>query len=711
MELLNTGFNLLLIILGFGLLIFVHELGHFIAAKWAGIRTEAFAIGMGPVVTSWRKGIGFATGSTHKKVIEKTGKPAVELNDEDLSRHGIGETEYSLRWLPIGGFVKMLGQEDTDPTAVSNDPRSYNVCPVGKRMLVVSAGVVMNVLLAVVLFIAAFIVGVKFESPVIGDVSSTLPAGITRPVNAEALGVTAVGLQPGDVVVRIDGKAAETFADIQIASAMSKPGQHIDLVVERDGVSEPLEFDLLPEKDPFSGLLSIGVAPASSTTLRHDAGSQIDSVLHSVGLAQQGIQGGMRLVSVDGRDVSTFEQLQRAVGESDGRPIDTVWSHVDGEGKPTGDPVDATLAAEPLFQPLIYPQSLPDTPQNSELGLVGLTPLVKIIDFTSDRNKNVVHVGDVVLRAAGLEGPRMAEFTQEVRRRKGGSIDLLVLRDGEEVQIQPEVDRKGMIGVAVANAWENTRIARPFEQVRSSLDPTEEAVNVTTPVGPLLLAPRTAIDAVAGTPVTDWKQIRAALREATAEAFEQGAGARVAVTISEPTSEQEQNDVTLVLTADDVEALHGLSWTTGLPSVAFEPIYVTRSAGGNPAKAVAMGFEETKKLILMTYLTIDRLIRGSVGVEQLRGPVGIVHLGTKIADRGFIYLVFLLAVVSVNLAVINFLPLPIVDGGLFLFLIYEKVKGKPPSVAFQNAAFIFGLFLIGTAFVVTFYNDVARLIG
>jgi regulator of sigma E protease len=123
-----------------------------------------------------------------------------------------------------------------------------------------------------------------------------------------------------------------------------------------------------------------------------------------------------------------------------------------------------------------------------------------------------------------------------------------------------------------------------------------------------------------------------------------------------------------------------------------------------------MGFEETWKFILNTYLTIDRLIRGSVGVEQLRGPVGIVHLGVTVADRGLLYLLFLLAMISVNLAVINFLPLPIVDGGLFLFLIYEKVKGRPPSIAFQNAATLAGLILIVTVLIVTLYNDVMRII-
>ncbi len=100
-----------------------------------------------------------------------------------------------------------------------------------------------------------------------------------------------------------------------------------------------------------------------------------------------------------------------------------------------------------------------------------------------------------------------------------------------------------------------------------------------------------------------------------------------------------------------------------------------------------------------------------MGVEQLQGPLGIVHMGSKIIEGGFTYLIFFLAMISVNLAVINFLPIPIVDGGLFLFLIYEKIKGRPPSLAFQNAATIVGLCLIGTVFLVVTWNDVMRLLG
>ncbi|MCH2147655.1 MAG: site-2 protease family protein, partial [Phycisphaerales bacterium] len=154
-----------------------------------------------------------------------------------------------------------------------------------------------------------------------------------------------------------------------------------------------------------------------------------------------------------------------------------------------------------------------------------------------------------------------------------------------------------------------------------------------------------------------------------------------------------------------------LGWTTQLVNQAFEPLFVVRSSNGNPIHAVKMGFEETVDMVIMTYLTIDRLLRRTVGVDQLRGPIGIIHIGSKIADRGFSYLLFFLAIISVNLAVLNFLPLPIVDGGLFLYLLYEKFVGRPPSIAFQNAAAVFGLCLIGMLFVVTFYNDIMRLIG
>ncbi len=727
MEFLSSGFNILLIILGFGLLIFVHELGHFLAAKWAGIRTEAFAIGMGPVVIAWRKGIGLRLGSTEAATEQRIreylkrepGASAGQQQHISLEQRrraeealGIGETEYSLRWLPFGGFVKMLGQEDANPNYVSDDPRSYNRCAIGKRMVVVSAGVIMNILLAIVLFIAAFMVGVRFPAPVVGDVARQMPAGQVMPENAQALGISLPGLQSGDIVTHIDGKPAVTFADLQIASAMAKPGSQVSLTVSRSGFEEPLQFTLTPDKDPTSGLLSIGVAPASSTTLlSRDREGYLDTVLQQTGLAAAGIQPGMRMVSVNGQPVHTFQQFEQLVRNSAGQALQTTWTMTDEHGKPAGSELQAFIPVKPSFDILRYADSDTNAVQNFELGLFGFTPLSQITDVPAhSQNAQVLRAGDVILRIGSLDGPRMADVRREISRRPRESVQLHVLRDNEEIQVTAEVSRKGLLNVALGYAWDLPLIAQPMAEVREN-NAEGTTVERRTPLAELQLFARTRIDAVDGTPVQNWADIRQAMRAATESALNEETGAAVELLTTLPTPGHPQERITLELSQQDVATLHELAWQTELPSFIFEPIHTVRSAGGSPVKAVMMGFEETHKLIMMTYLTIDRLFRGSVGVEQLHGPVGIVHVGSQVADRGFMYLVFFLGMISVNLAVINFLPLPIVDGGLFLFLIYEKFRGRPPSLAFQNVVTIIGLCLIVSLFLVVTWNDVMRLLS
>src|SRR5438270_4157685 len=150
-----------LLVAGFGFVIFWHELGHFLAAKWVGIKVEQFAVGFGQALLAWRKGIGFRAGSTQKdyrRLAEEhlaskepgAGEKA-EYTDEQIARAteelGLGETEYRLNWIPLGGYVKMLGQDDLKPNAIADDPSAYNRKSVGARMVVVSAGVVMNIIL------------------------------------------------------------------------------------------------------------------------------------------------------------------------------------------------------------------------------------------------------------------------------------------------------------------------------------------------------------------------------------------------------------------------------------------------------------------------------------------------------------------------------------------------------------------------------------
>ena len=294
---------------------------------------------------------------------------------------------------------------------------------------------------------------------------------------------------------------------------------------------------------------------------------------------------------------------------------------------------------------------------------------------------------------------------------RGWTITRCSRSNGKEEEVVARVDRRGKLNVRIDYARNVPFTAEPIGRVRLPRLSGDDAGMRPTPAGEVSLFGRTRFDSIGGTPVGDWPQIREALRASTRAAAEAGEGASVSFEIIHPVRDRPRETVTLSLSAADVEALHALSWSSALVTVAFEPAYTTLSADGNALRAVAMGFQETYKFILVTYLTIDRLLRGSVGFEQLRGPVGIVHIGAKIADRGLTYLIFFLALISVNLAVINFVPIPILDGGLFLMLIYEKLKGRPPSVAFQNAAALVGMFLIGTALLVVTWNDIARLLS
>jgi regulator of sigma E protease len=156
-----------------GILIFFHELGHFLVAKYCGVKVLKFALGFGP------------------KLVGKK----------------IGDTEYSIRYFPLGGFVKMLGEEAGDETSKNLPPeeakKSFENQSVFKRMAIVAAGPIFNLLLALILFSGLFIIsGQRVIIPEIGQITEGLPAH-------------KAGLQKGDVVVSIGRKAIETWSEMK----------------------------------------------------------------------------------------------------------------------------------------------------------------------------------------------------------------------------------------------------------------------------------------------------------------------------------------------------------------------------------------------------------------------------------------------------------------------------------------------------------------
>jgi len=672
LESLTTVGQLALVVIGFGAVIFIHELGHFLAAKWAGIRVHEFAIGFGKPILAWRRGVGLRAGSTRVS-------PDPRIDD------GVGETEYRLNWLPFGGYVKMLGQDDLNPSE-SSDPDSYTQKPVWKRMVVVSAGVVMNLILAAVLFVIVFMAGMPAPSATIGMVRDDSAAQRAVPVSHDALDR---GLRPGDRVLRIGGRRAMSFADLSLAAAMAQRGAEIPIIIERDGYAEPIEFALIPTFSDESQLMEFGVTPATSAELEPapaepDQRFLYDMLRERAGLTD--VPDGSRLVSVEGRPVQLGTALTEALATSDGAPVSFTIE------TPDGSIDERTIAPEPALQEA----TTVGADKRRFQHLLGLRPAAVVGACSEHATEQGLRRGDVLARVGDTIWPNIEQTTEAIRAGAGRSIPIRVLRNGAYTDLTVEVQRTGLVGMY----FESSPSALPAIVARAPKAEEPLAAN------PIDLAPGTRMLRIGGEPVETFADLRAALR--TIDAGE--TDVLVRLPIGADPAAAPTDTVAWGLARTDLERVADLGWTSPVEPALFRIRETTLKASG-PLDALRMGVSETHRYVMMTYLTFVRLVQGTVKVEHIKGPVGIAHFGTKVVEQGFLRLIFFLAVISANLAVINFLPLPIVDGGLFVFLLVEAITRKPVSVAIQSAATLVGIVLIGAVFLLVTFNDIRTLFG
>jgi regulator of sigma E protease len=210
---MDNNWYLLAAIPVFGLLVLVHEFGHFITAKWAGIRVEEFGLGFPPRLVGIRKrenggwSVVWFGGSLSDEESYTDGKQTpFSGTSGGVSTFGATKSDhtlYSLNILPIGGFVRMPGESGDvlDPDG-NYDPNSFAAKSAGKRVIVLCAGVLMNLLLAIVLFTFAYGLGEPTFPAVIGKVVPNSPAAIA-------------GLRPNDKIVTVNGQRVQLFTDLQ----------------------------------------------------------------------------------------------------------------------------------------------------------------------------------------------------------------------------------------------------------------------------------------------------------------------------------------------------------------------------------------------------------------------------------------------------------------------------------------------------------------
>jgi len=198
-------------ILVLGFLVIVHEAGHFVVARWAGVRVLRFSIGFGPRLCMWKR----------------------------------GHTEYAVSAIPLGGYVKMAGEQTAEQT---HEPWEYLSKPIGTRAAIVFAGPLVNYIVALLSLWIVFVIGYPELLPVIGEVMSDMPA-------------KAAGLQHGDRVTAIGSRAIHTWDELT-KTIYASPGQPLSLEVQRkDGSRQviPVTPTTKQTTDPFGRSRTIGL--------------------------------------------------------------------------------------------------------------------------------------------------------------------------------------------------------------------------------------------------------------------------------------------------------------------------------------------------------------------------------------------------------------------------------------------------------------------
>ncbi len=553
-------------VLFIGILIFVHELGHFLAAKYFDIKVLKFSLGFGP----------------------------------PLFRYTRGETVYQIALLPLGGFVKMLGDSPLDDVAEEDRARAFNTVPVHQRAVVAFAGPLFNLIFPVACFFAYYLLGPTVLAPIVGQLEAGSPALMA-------------GLQTGDRVLEIEGTSVWGFDHMR------------DLV--RDRAGDPLAFKLRrgdevidvsitprehPDVDDFGAARTrgiIGVTPARNGRTR--------VAVHGPGALALGFVTGDKILSVDGEAIDRLSEVDAIIAREAPGSIEVVLSRP-----------QPLRAGDLLLAKIERPQKL----------TVALPAGVKSL--------------------ADLEVVSAETFVRAVE--PSGAAFRAGLRPGDQIV---EVDGKP--------------VSVFYSFVLALTNAKEKPVNVT--------ARRVAADGSAQrmsfTIVNEKKEV---MHEATGKMrpyYDAGIG------------------------LGKVPRSHyTMEWNSG-------GSYVTEQTTLTISQAFVISVQQTVKIIGSISLAVFKLFTGGISMKTVGGPIMLFQVAAMAAERGLFTYLHFLALISVNLGIINLVPLPVFDGGHLMFCAIEAIKRKPVSDRVRELATIVGLVLLAVLIVIVFTNDISRISG
>lgn len=662
---------------GIGMVIFVHELGHFAVAKACGVKCEKFYLGFD--IYGWK-----------------------------LFKFQWGETEYGIGVLPLGGYVKMLGQDDNpsrqrdeteraklkpptaDPNAaapaaaaasanpadplpaeVAFEPRSYLAKSVPQRMAIISAGVIMNVIFAFVASSIAFGIGVDQIACVVGGVVPGSPAWKS-------------GIEADDRITQMGSEKNPIFRDVQMGVPLADDiEQGVDFVVRRAGHDEPITINLVPEK---KGLIhQVGMRSAHTRRLAEPA---ISPPYAPLALRKPDLRAGDLILAVNGQAVADGVALDRALRKHPGNVTLTAERDEPNKSGPDAEPETHRVEIE---LPPIATVTTGIVMQMGEIAAVRKGSPADVADLRK---------GDTIEKIAGQPPGDPLTLAARLSARAGETVTLTLWRGGQSLERAVRLSKDAaddtfaapdspvavpVLGVAVT--VENViasvdgeaagLLKRGDEIAKAVLLPPDEKTQVEK-FG-LKKGKFQQRQEVKFNGKRHWPFFVSELMQVVLP------GTKLELTLGD------ERTVTLDVRADEDRPNPDRA-------LVFEPVTVLQKAD-SLGQAVRLGQRETGYSLSIVFRFLRKIVSGQVPITGMGGPVEIAKQAGREASAGSSKFLLFLAMLSANLAVLNFLPIPLLDGGHMVFLAAEGVRGKPVNeqvvawFQFAGLFFLAGLML------------------
>jgi regulator of sigma E protease len=677
-----------------GFVIFVHELGHFLVARMCGVKCEKFMIGF-------------------------------DVGGYKLSRQW-GDTEYGIGILPFGGYVKMLGQDDNPANIAEQvresqvhgnladakeitgpngekylvDRRSYLAKSVPQRMAIISAGVVMNIIFAFIFATVAYKIGVSYIPSIVSQTAPGSPAW-------------QADMRPGDEIVQVADIVEPSFDELKGNVILGDLENGIPFKVRRG--EKVIEKRLTPEL--LDGPARIGVVPPWSLRLHSKfaafPGQPADE-------AQPPLAGGDEIVAVDGQKVSSYPELAAYLVA---HPDKEIVVQVRRGGKAPKDDPEGPLAGGELIDVKIAPRPL------RTLGMTMQMGKIVAVQENSPAAAAGIKPGDFIDKIADASGSTASDDKPAL------SGDPLLAP--EELRRMAEDGREVKLSLRRAAATTDSRAEKPTTVPLRRVTSIEQPVGQTDPLSAPALGIAYRVLSIVDEVAPDGPAAKAGVEpgdQITQAEFvfpedmkdkpksvpwefgpAEGEPAHWAALMNRLQDAPDGTQLKLTLLRGKETKTVTLAPVTlegyFVPErgFAFEWVSRTRIAS-SWGDAARRGFNETLSAMGMVYRFLTKL-GGQVPLEAMGGPITIAQVAGFSAFEGVGKLLIFLTMLSANLAVINFLPIPLLDGGHIVFLAWEGIRGKPASEKVVVAMHTIGFVFIITLMLFVISNDVRRLFG